>query len=275
MPPTDIIRIRPSSYTKGALTAQKRLDMNTALIAQQEARKVMEREIEVKNALTFNTFYIGGYNSATALPLSIIPITPYTGFVDIDQNAEQDGRIGNKIRTKKVMLSLVIYPLQYDATTNLFPFPQEVMIFILSNKTNPTVRPTSIPSLIQYGNTTQSLTSSLQDICNVPIGWNKDLYVVHKVIVKKLGPSQWPIGNPGFAANTASGPNNDFKLNHVLHIDVTKYCPKTITFNDGTNSASSRMTYFYVQAVPANGYVQTNTQLPCECYTRVDYTYTD
>lgn len=269
-------RSRPVKGTRGQHSMAKQNDLDIALIANKEARKVLSQEIEVKTALSVNNIVIAGYNNAAGLlPLSIIPITPYTGFVEINQNAEQDGRIGNKIRTKKVILSLAMWPLPYSDPTNIFPTPQEIMIFILSNKKDSTVLPTSIPSLIQYGNTTQSLTSSLQDIVNIPIGWNKDLYVLHKVIVKKLGPASWTYQVPGFAANTSGFNNNDFKYNQVMHIDVTKYCPKNITFNDGTDTATSRLTYFYVMAVPCDGNVQGTGIAPSECYTRVDYHYTD
>jgi hypothetical protein len=231
--------------------------------------------MEVKRVNDFNTFLVAGYNSTTQVPISIIPITPYAGYNEIGQGVGQDQRIGNKIRTVKAMVSFSMWPEPYDAINNATPSPQDIMIFILSNKVNNTVRPTSLPTFVQNGTADQSLTAALQDLTDVKMGFNRDLYTIHKVIHKKLGYSSWPMGNPGFAANTANSPNNDYHLNQSISIDVTKYCPKDITYQDTNNSPTSRMVYFYIQAVPANGFVQGTTALPVETYSRIDYWYTD
>lgn len=241
-----------------------------------EIKKAFNKEIEVKTNSNINNVVLAGYNNTGIMASGIIPLTPYTGFMTVAQGIGQGDRIGNSIRIKRAMLHMAMWPHQYNALTVPFVIPVEIQIFILSNKVAPTVRPTTIQGLLQFGDTSADLTSSLQD-CAItrPASFNLDLYHVHYYKRVKLAHAAWPTGASGWAANSNGFPNNDFKLNQVLQIDVTKFFPKVIQYNDTTANPTSRMTYLYVQAVNANGAQNTATSDAASMYQRIDIDYTD
>jgi hypothetical protein len=50
--------------------------------------------------------------------------------------------------------------------------------------------------------------------------------------------------------------NNDYKLNHTRRLNMTKYMPKVLKFNDTTNQPTNAGLYVWAWSVPCNGFGQ-------------------
>jgi len=242
---------------------------------QKEVDRQLKVQVEPKQVTDFKNLVLSSYNNFGLMAMSIVPLTPYTGFCEVPQGNADGERIANRIRTVKAILSVAIWPSAFNSLTNPYAIPRELQLFILSRKINGTVRPTNLSGLVDYNDASQGLTGSLQDLCDVKMGINTSLYTVHKIVTKKLGYAAWPSGANGYADNNNGFVNNDFSLNHVFSIDITKYFPKEILFNDEALDPTSRMTFMYVQIVPADGQPGDDGQDGAQMYMRTDFTYTD
>lgn len=242
-------------------------------VAKYEIKKALNRTLEVKEQSNVNNVILSGYNNTGLTTAGIIPISPYTGFVQIDSGGLQGQRIGNSIRTKRCILSVAMFSRPYSITTPA-PQPQELLFYILSSKINNTVRPTTLTGLFQNGSSSSDFTSSLQDATYNKSAINKDLFHIHAIIKKKQGYASWD-DPTGYSALYSGYNNNDYKLNNVWQLDVTKYIPKEILYNDNSVNPSTRLTYFYCEAVQANGTQSSSVVDSAQMYTRVDYSYTD
>lgn len=188
----------------------------------------------------------------------------------IAQGTGQGDRVGDKIRVKKATFSGSIFPFNQSGTVNAVPQPVYVVMWILYDKTNPTSIPDAT-GLIQFGDTSLSPSGTLRDLNSVS---NLDRYrVFHKQIFKV-----------GYQSNTGNGAapafgnyaNNDFLLSSTFNIDITKFLPAVITYNDANNAPTSHGVYVIMEfvnynngSIGANDYIKANYQY---C---VDIKYTD
>jgi hypothetical protein len=148
----------------------------------------------------------------------------------------------------------VLVPYGYDSVYNPNPVPAEVRVLILKNKTNPASTPV-INTLIQTGDGSQVLAGDLTDMIE-PI--NRDANTVYFDKVFKVGNSL--IGGTGVNVTQSSFSNNDFPLNNKFSIDVTKYLPKHITWNDTTGAPTSDTVFALFIVSTADG--ATNSTCP-------------
>lgn len=218
----------------------------------------------------YSTNNVTNFNAA-----NVFPITPYTTWLDITQGTGQGNRIGNKIRTMRAFLKIMMYSTQYDVTVNPTPSPQDVNIYICSLKaSNLKVDFTTAlgTNFFQQGNTYTGLTGTISD-CIEPL--NKDEFIFYKMMTKKLGFANY--GGSGTDGNNQSYSNNDYKYNQMIKIDVTKYIPKRIQYNDTDASPTTRSVWVVINPVDANGTAPYTTagQYPCNFYYDMEYTYTD
>jgi hypothetical protein len=194
-----------------------------------------------------------GYNFGTYLEspeLNAYPMLPHVGFWTINSGTNSASRIGNQIRVRKLMLNYILRPLPYDAVNNTFPVPCEVQLFLGYVKDAPTFVPTNTDflQLYQNGASASPPQGSLRDIISVI---NKDFWVIKKRWTHKIG---YAINN-----GTANQPvqqfnaNNDFKLNVVKRLDITKLVDKNVRFNDNAATPTSKNLFFFQQSVFANG----------------------
>lgn len=203
--------------------------------------------------------------------LNVKSIGPSSAYMPIQQNASQDGRVGNKIRTHKVIMRYVLLPLAYNATSNPTPTPLNVIIWIGRVKkyiSAPTA--TDFNSFFQFGSTSFAPTGGLLDI-TTPI--NKDYWTVSKKMVHKIG----------FASANGSGPNatqqyyanNDYSYNVIRSVDITKCFAKTYDFNDASTDPSNSQTYIWMEAVSATGAQFGAAIVPATLNYTIDFVYTD
>lgn len=213
-------------------------------------KKTVHRMAENKrmdfNGNVFGTNY-GGNNWNSN---QVIPMSPYNLYLNNVQGITQGTRLGNKITTRSLFFSGIIYPAGYNASSNPIPCPTEIRFIWVKSKDTPTALLQSggaMNSFFQYGGTAAAPNGSLSDIFR-PV--NKDLFTV-------MGEKTFKLGNANYAGTNADAArqywaNNDFKYNHKFRINLTKWCPKTVTFNDNTSIASSPLLQCLIFASYAN-----------------------
>lgn len=204
--------------------------------------------------------------------LNVRPVCPYPTIMPILQGVTQDTRIGNTIKTKKCMLSYVLRPNDYDAVSNTVPQPIEVQLFLAHTRDEPGTTPIAADMnvLFQLNNSSTQPSSTLADLV-API--NTDVWKIHKKWTHKIGfASNEGTGN---SQNAAYFANNDFKLNVVKRMDITKYLPKTFKFNDGSSVIYNKGCFFFFQAISCIDNVLVATQTPVHIDYWVDYVYED
>jgi len=200
------------------------------------------------------------------------PMAPLSSFWTISQGVGQGGRIGNRCRTKKVMLSYVLRPNSYDATFNVVPVPCVVQLLLGYVRNTPNTLPTStdINNLFQNGGSVAAPIGQLRDVISII---NKDYWVIKKRWAHKLGFGDY--GGTGFQIAWQGYNNNDYQLNVLKMIDITRHLPATLAFNDNTFQNLTKNLFLMYYAVSANGAVLASTQLPIHIDFWIDYHYED
>lgn len=233
-------------------------------------KRTIHTNIENKCGYYTQTQSISSYvNSVNSL--GAFPLTPFANNLQLLQGDGQAARTGNQVRTRKLVLSYVLYPALYNVTTNPYPVPQNIKIWIGYQKNAPMVQPTDFSRFFQTGDTASAPTSNLEDIIK-PV--NSDVWCIKKQLTHKVG----------LASNTGSGgvitygymANNDYKMNAINKIDLTKYCPKVFKYSDAYSytPATGHGLFMMVEAVEATGNTGGNGE-PIKMKWWVDYVYED
>lgn len=210
---------------------------------------------------------------------AITPCSQTTSAPNIFSGVNSDERVGNRVHTKSVKLSITLFPNPYAATTNTGPVPMYIRMYILKKRINPFTLP-SIAELtdattgdfFRLGDETTGFTGSLVDM-NYHVNEEKYKYITHYDF--KLGYSS----NNGTGAGTQPTyqyfNNNDFKLSYVRTLDLTKYCPKQIVWDNDTNTTTTPPVWVVMQGVAANGGILPSNQLPWHINTFTTFEYED
>lgn len=249
----------------------KRAFKRKPIIRKAMVSKIVKREI-AKNVENKTVQYLG--TSHDILPSSspgfdgqILPITPNAGYLVISQGAGQGGRIGNRIKIKNLKISGVVFPLQYNATTNPTPAPVQIKFWFFYDKEEPQTVPTpsAAGDFFQFGNSSITFQNELFDH-SMPI--NTDRYRVLTTRTVKLGYAQYT--GTGALPQQGNLANNDFKLNCRLNVNLTKYCVKNVVYRDTASTPTTRGIYMMAQPVYANGAPIASTAIPA----RLEYMMT-
>lgn len=231
-------------------------------------KKAVLKLAETKSYQASVNTNLGGYNATSWNTFCLRPITPNSSLINIIGGTGQADRIGNKIRTKKVTLDVALYSKPYDVSTNPNPQPCEVIMWFFGIKEQ-TTTPTDLSGFFQNGNTTSDPSGSLVDGIKTI---NTDKYIVYKKVIKKLGYSSY--SGTGVSVASQSYNNNDYKINHNFRVDLTKYCPSTVTWSD-SNNPYTKAVFWAVDCVPVNGATFGVTTLPAQAYFNLNYEFTD
>lgn len=159
----------------------------------------------------------------------VTPSNSTSGY-NITQGVNNAQRIGNRVKTKSLIVNYTIAPNGYNATSNPNPQPQIVIIYFVKSKINPAGDLTFSQVLTQFfenGPTMTGLSGYLMDL-NRKICPDTFTYLTHRV--HKIGYGQ--NSATGAMPNYANQANNDFKLFVNGKVNLTKYCPKTIRWDD-------------------------------------------
>lgn len=256
------------TYRKGKKSTKKRGSSSLKKLIKSTIQRSAEKKIS--NYVNLGQSVITA-NSSGAAGL-IIPLTPYTGGIDIIQGSSQDERVGNKIRTNKLTLKGTIVANQYNISSNPNPFPTVVQMFVFWDKLNPTVIPDPYAAndFFQFGSST---TDFRNDLVDTWAAVNTDRY---HVVLRK----QFKVGYSGYDG-TASQPNaqyfqnNDFKFNQKFSIDLTKHAVKNVTFNDNSTVPTTRGLFVMWNTISATGGSLAVDVACASVQYSVDYRYTD
>lgn len=214
---------------------------------------------------------IAGSDSTTTIA-NVIPVTPYTGALEIAQGTSQDERVGNRIQIQRLTLKGSVFAIGYDLTINPNPQPTVVQMFVYYDKTNPTIIPDPFGSndFFQFGGSSADFRNDVVD------GWapiNKDRYVC--VVRKKFKVGFATYGGTGIAVTQQSYTNNDFAFSRDFSVNLTKHCVSKVRYEDLDFNPSTRGLFCSWVCFAANGSAYPSTAQPCRVSFSVDATYTD
>lgn len=229
-------------------------------------KRMIDRTEEKKKAVYYSTLANGNsWGAGTGVQL---PVTPYPtlGMV-IAQGDGQADRSGNKIRTKKVLFKLNLFPYQYDVTNNPFPIPQDIRIVISSQRNNHTIAPIA-SNMFDTGDGFSGPTGAITDL-TLPLNSASQVIYMDKIV--KLAPA---VGGTGTQAIFGNLTNNDYKFNQLLEFDCTKFCPAQVEWNDTSTTPTSKSVF--VTIIPCNATGSASTNNFVYTYTNsIEYIYTD
>ena len=252
--------------TKKAHYKRRSTRVNTAVkrYVNKTIHKNIENKIVEKQALGATVT-----DYAFAPSLLVDSLIPYSL---ISQGTGQGDRIGNQIRTRKLLFKYVLTPNKYDATVNPGPIPQDVIIMFGKVKNSRPQQPisTDFAKLYQLGDSVVAPNSTLLDLVR---DVNKDWFTVYKICKHKIGYqavnySGASLPNEGFA-------NNDYKFNVIRTLDLTKYCPKNIKFNDTTSQPTNDGFWMWAMCVNADGTANVTNSVPALMTYVISYSYED
>ena len=262
---------------KGALkrkrTFKKRTIKKTkgvSVAIKKYVKKTLHTEIENKSVqINYSTSF---GNVSESPEFNAYPMCPQAGYWSIAQSVGQGGRVGNVIKPIKVFLNYILRPTPYDVTVNAFPQPCEVQMMLGYVKPTPSSVPTAgdVSQLFQSGSSITAPVGTLRDIISIV---NTDYWVIKKRWTHKIGYSS----ASGLGSNGANQyfANNDFKMNVVKRMNITKMIPNKCTFNDNSVSVMQRNLYLMFYSVASDGSTFGATRLPTFIEYCIDFVYVD
>lgn len=289
MPPAKKMGFKKKAYKSNKKPIKKAIKAANTKVFNNKVKKALSTVAETKTVTySVNTFGITSV-LATDFDTTIKLLNPASGTGGqyfIGQGVGQGSRVGNKIMTKKCILSGVVrINTFYDATVNYNPCPLYIALYIIRLKGQVPDTTTQVESIVQNsffqaGNTSGGFTGRLNDLVK-PV--NTDLVTVLMKRVFKVG-----TGNTvsAFGINAPNNINQQFNdgtvsIARLFKIDVTKCLQKHIIFDDTNNIPTNKQTYMFFVPLRVDGQLITtstganNGTLPAYADYQIDYQYTD
>jgi len=147
----------------------------------------------------------------------------------------------------------ILVPYMYHVTLNPTPVPSDVRMVLARNRTLPQTAPVG-STFFASGNSSTTFLGTLADQI-MPI--NKDTVVVladwhHKVAASTQSTTSGQ-------ATTFYGANNDYSLNVMRTMDITKHYSKNIDWNDGASTPTNPGLWLNVIPDDADGTASAGT----------------
>lgn len=233
-------------------------------------KRSLHANIENKSIQVSQTQSFGTYLESP--DLNAFPMLPQTGYWTLPQGVGSGARLGCQIKIRKIYLNYALYPNPYDATFNPNPVPVEVQLMLGFVRQTPSSVPVQadVQQLFQNGSSASAPESTLKDLL---MNVNTDYWTIKKRWRHKIGFAE-SAGTGGIAGNQFNA-NNDFKLNAVRRMDITKMCPSHCVFNDNTGGTTTRNLYLMYEAVSALGSAVASPFTPCTLRYWIDFVYED
>lgn len=256
------------NYRKRSTVPKKRTYKKRSIVSntiKRYVKRTIHSNIENKTEQTLSSSNVVT-SYAVNSSLFVVSCIPYSG---ISQGLGAGDRIGNVIRTRKTMFNYCLRPNAYSASLNPNPTPQEVIIMFGKVKNSRAQQPisTDFSKLFQAGDSYHAPYSNLLDLLQ---DVNKDWFTVYKVVKHKIGNATYSTG----ATASQLFSNNDFKLNVVRRLNITKFMPKIVKFNDTTAQPTNDGLWMWAMCVNADG-TASATQYPCYMDYTLNYEYED
>lgn len=169
---------------------------------------------------------------------------------NVGQGTGQGDRIGNKITIKKNIFKGYMYAINNTLTGGL---PTNVTLYIgrlkvgISTPTN-----AAIAQMFQAGDTTFAPTDDNRASL---YGINKNLWTVFFRRTYKIG------GATSTSANAIPA-NNDYKALQHFYVNLSKFIPRTINYNDGNNVSTNAGLYAWFTISNFNDQIITGAYAP-------------
>lgn len=253
------------------------------------AQWVVDRNLENKHIIhEFQLSLRQLCNQQTIIADNYIVCSPTNYISDLNpaRGTNSEDMIGNQITIKKAMLSFVITPEAYNATTNVGVLPQNVIMYLFQARINPNepllvndfcnqtlTNGTFFKGKTSSPNPNQGFRGDLLDYLQV-VNDNRFSLLMTKTF--KVGYAQgdnstWGIAGAGSVGRVLS---NDYKLNVIKKIDITKHLYKKYVKDDDGNWITPYLFCLW-QTVDANGTIATTTQRPTAVEGRVEIVFQD
>lgn len=247
----------------------KKLSINTV---KRIAKQVVSKEAENKTVQFFSTgANIYPSSAGATFTSSILPVSPYTGGLEIGQGNGQGERTGNRVRLKSLTFKGTIFPLPYNASTNPNPVPVQIVFWFFIRRSEPNTIPTSITGFLQDGDSARNLQNNLSDVMSKV---NNNEYRLLTKRVFKIGYAAYE--GTGTQAAFQAFHNNDFKLNRNFNIPLMKYAYKNLNYNDNSsNTPRTRGIFLLAQAIAADGSSLPNNVIPARMTYELNCSYED
>lgn len=234
------------------------------------AREEIFKSIETQDCDTRSSIIQVGAMGANNwdLGFQVLCLTPNAGVnngIPIAQGSGEGSRRGNRISIDRATIGFTGIVLPYSATTNPTPKASYFAWYVVgaragvpfSDLANAVALDTDF-----YDNGSGSLPAS-RTTFDLIRPFNKDKYIVYEHGVEKVFFSDYA-GSGGGAGDGGFNRNNDFNLAMLKRLDVTKYLPKTVVFNDNNAVATTRHVWFVFHAVYADGSVMNVAHQPVQ-----------
>lgn len=259
---------RRKAYKKRAPYKRRAVKRSKSSFAK-KVTAVIQRKAEHKMVVNATSNYMPNYLVGTPLQ---IQLTPNATTLVISQTDTQSGRTGNRVRTVSCKIKGIMYPTGYSNTQNSAPSPQDIRMVISRNRVNPTQAP-AFTNFYQIGAGSQAPTGTLIDSI-LPV--NRDVQTVYSESrTFKLGNASYDGSSFPSLAGAQFYANNDYKMSHKFSIDVTKYIPKTIIWNDANDLPTTPSTWMTLMATEALNAGAPGGNQKCAMFYSIVYTYTD
>lgn len=255
-----------STFVKKTVAAEKATKKRKASVLTPEIKKMLNDMVAKKvSAIAENKYtqfgwgirYGYGADSANFYGASggTIALTPESSGLTIPQGTGQGSRVGNRVRVKKAVLKVLVQAYKYDGTYNPYPQPVCVQIFLWRPKGDDSLTNARAITTYYTGGTFFQQAATSIGFVGSYYDWqnevNHDKLVLYKKSIYKVGFSD-NIGSGGVVASQYFT-NSDFKYAHLIEMDVTKYFPSVLTFNDATTTATSHGVYMTIAGFDAAG----------------------
>ena len=226
-------------------------------------------------------------NNTQSLSDNVLTCSPSSGTqqaYSINLGAGNANRIGNRVTTRRLVLKYQINASPYDATTNVNPRPVHVRMLFVKSKLEPSSNLLAGQiigagagggRLFEQSQTTTGFMGSLQDLTR-KVSSDSYTYLTQKTLklgFSVYGGTEGAGGVPAVQANQYFA-NNDFKLSRYGKVDLTKWCPKTIKWNDA-GDVNSPWIFCILQVVAADGTSFGLSEKPVLANFEYQYVYED
>lgn len=266
--------VKKRLYKKKRVLRKRVSKPKVSLAVKKYVKSSIHKQIENKCVQINGGVNFGNYLESP--DFNAFPMCPLSGIWSIPQGVLQGNRIGNQIKTRQVYLNYIIRPQPYDAVANPQPRPCNVQLLLGYVKNTPCFQPGAIDiqQLFQNGSAVAAPIGNNRDIISIT---NTDYWAIKKRWTHK-------VGNSNFGGTTASAPdqsqnqfyaNNDYKLCIMKRINITKFLPVSLQFNDAGVTPTSKNLFFMYYAVAATGVTLPATTLPMNMEFWVDYHFED
>lgn len=250
------------------------------------ARKVNRiiRSIEKKYARVEGTTSLVSTSNAS-FDGQIFAVAPTLTGIDpkaivLAQGDGEANMTGNQVTTQKNIFSFVATLNPWNASSNANPRPLYLTYWVVSVRggVNATTL-ADVENLIKtrFFNTGNSYIGFSDSVLDQIRTVNEDVFILHTKKTFKLGNANtYASGAGGATPTSAQGyTNNDFSMIVKFEVDLTKYTPKTIRYND-TDTAGAfgnqKWIFFTMQNCDGSAIA---SAVPVELWYNHSYMYSD